>query len=102
MRRHSGTLTLVSQDASQDWTATWSGGATMPTPDEASDVTDPVTRRTQAAILAAADCGGQARVQLTGREVHVLVNLLAGLPLPPPDPAPRHRVLNIRVQAPAP
>ena len=53
-------------------------------------------------MIAAADCGGEARVNLTRHQVHVLISLIANEPLPPPDPAPRARTLHIRIDAPRP
>ena len=102
--RHHGALTLRSRTPTGDWRATWSGGATAATSDEAPmDQADPHLRDVEANLLRAVNCGGEARVELRSWEVHVLVNLLAGNPLPPrPDPPPPPRELHIPVDGPPP
>ena len=113
MARHGGgALTLLSHEASGDWLASWSGASTMPTLDESEadagkadlgDHGDADIRKLESAMLAAADCGSSARIELTEPSLHRLVDLLAGLPPPDPpsDPAPR-RDLKIRVERPPP
>ena len=122
LQRHQGTLTVRSQTAEHRWRADWSGGATMPTLAEDQKEPDLYLQRTEAYLLRgdapapnpgsdlqavernllrAADCSGDARLELGEWDLHALVNLLAGQPLPPDQP-PSRRDLRILVDRPPP
>ena len=100
-----GTLTLQSEEKDGDWTARWSGYATVSAPaDAGGGRDDAVQRQMQAAMLDAADCGASARLEVTRPALHSLVAILNHQPPPPPgtDPAGRVRELKMRVQVPPP
>lgn len=99
-----GSLSVVSHDADGYWLVDWRGAATMPAigEDPAASAADdpPAVRQMKAAMLEAADCGGTARLQLAEPVLHILVNLIAGLPPPLPGPVMKRRELHIPVTRP--
>jgi hypothetical protein len=67
-----GTLTVEGQDLIVGWRTHWRGGDTVPAELKKPDY-DP-------------RCGRDAELLLTATQLHDLVNALAGLPKPPPEP----------------
>ena len=79
MARGGGRLTLRDHAASGLWGAYWSGHRTMRTRDQVdAPEPDAAVRAAEAALLDGADCGGAARLELSGAAVQVLVDTLAG------------------------
>ena len=102
MSRHGGALTLRAQDSKGGWTADWSGERTMPTLEEvgAGELPSSDRGRFDIAVLAAEDCGSQAEVRISRSVLRDLMDVLAGHPLTPPDPADKGQVFNIRADNP--
>jgi hypothetical protein len=93
-------LTLGERTADGTWTAAWDGTRTMRTRDEVDiPESDPAIRAAEAAMLAGADCGGWATLELSEPAVQALVDLLSGREpahvIPPPRPG-----LKLRVELP--
>ncbi len=67
-----GTLTVLGRDLLVGWRVHWSGGDTMPPEAKQPDFDG--------------NCGRDADLLFTATQLHDLINILAGLPPPPPEP----------------